>query len=97
VDRCEKMIKRNLNGGNVPSSTKAEETDYIINGKNVMKLPASGACSFAFQLLDMLFSKEELGKSLVYQARKSDKPALDETRIEKLMFLVNKRYGDKDD
>jgi len=72
-------------------------TDYVINGKNVMKLPASGACSFAFQLLDMLFSKEELGKSLVYQARKSDKPALDETRIEKLMFLVNKRYGDKDD
>lgn len=48
----------------------AEEGDYLINRKNVMRLPASGPYNFGFQLLDMLFTKEELRKSLLYVAKK---------------------------
>jgi len=55
-----------------------------------MGMPASGPYNFAFQLLDMMFEKEELGKSLMYAS-------LDETKVERLLFLINKCYGHKDD
>ena len=45
----------------------------------------------------MLFTKDELGKSLLYQAKKSDKPALDAAKVERLMLFVSKRYEDRDD
>ena len=101
VDRCEKMLKHlieTLRGGNIPTSNAEEDDCIFINGKNVMRLSApGGAYQFGFQLLDMLFTKEELGKSLLYEAKsKSNKPALDPARVEKLLFLVNKRFGDKD-
>jgi len=33
----------------------------------------------------------------MYATKKSEKPGLDESKVEKLLFLVNKRYGHKDD
>jgi len=33
----------------------------------------------------------------MYATKKSEKPALDEAKVEKLLFLVNKCYGHKDD
>jgi len=33
-------------------------TVYVIKGKNVMRMPASGPYNFAFQLLDMMFKKK---------------------------------------
>jgi len=53
-----------------------------------MRLPASGAYTFAFQILDMLFSKEELGKSLVYETKKSDKPLLSPKLLAIAIFLI---------
>ena len=67
------------------------------DGKNVMRIRATGPYNFGSQLLDMLFTRDELGKSLLYQAKKSDKPALDAVKVERLMLLVSKHYGDRDD
>ena len=51
--------------------------DTTINGINVMHLPARDAYAFGLQLLDILFTKEELGSSLLMKSKKSDKPGLD--------------------
>lgn len=71
VDRCEKMLKYLIDtlneGSTMMKSEQHEDSEYIINGKNVMRIPVSGPYSFGFQLLDMLFTKEELGKSLLYK------------------------------
>ena len=86
--------------GDIPSSsvtTNNDDPDNFINGKNVMRIRATGAYAFGFQLLDMLFSKEELGKSLLFQTKKSNKPALNHAKVERLISLVNKRFGHKDD
>lgn len=62
-----------------------------------MRIRATEPYNFGFQLLDMLFTREELAKSLLYKTKKSDKPALDAAKVERLIFLVNKRYKSKDD
>lgn len=86
------------NCSNQPNSSSiSDNSDYLIKGKNVMRMPASGANNFAFQLLDMMFDKEELCKSLMYATKKSEKPGLDQTKVARLLFLVDKRYGHKDD
>lgn len=50
--------------------------------------------SFGLLLLDMLFTKDELADSLLFQSPKSMKSALDTQRVQRLIGLVNKRYGD---
>ena len=47
----------------------------------------------ALQLLDMLFSKEELSSALLFKSKKSENPALDKERVEKLLSYVEKRFG----
>lgn len=78
-------------------AVKVESTegsgDTIINGVNIMRLPSRDAYSFALQLLDMLFSKEELSSALLFKSKKSEKPGLDKTRVEKLLSYVQRRYG----
>ena len=69
-------------------------SEDTIDGINVMTIPSRDAYSFALQLMDMLFTKDELAQSLLFQSSKSDKEALDPKRVQKLISLVNKRYGD---
>ena len=59
--------------------------DKTVKGINVMKLPTRDAYSFALQLLDLLFTKEEQAGSLMF---KSEKPALDEQKVAQLIELV---------
>ncbi len=65
-----------------------------VNGINVMVLPARDAYAFALQLMDMLFTKEELFSSLLMKSKKSTKPPLDKTRVQRLIMLVEKRFND---
>ena len=62
VEKCKKILEYIIE--------RWDEGDYIINGKNVMKIPVAGLYNFSFQLLDMLFTKEELAKSLLYKSKK---------------------------
>jgi len=48
-----------------------------VGGINVSLLPAKDVYAYALILLDTLFSKEELSKSLMFKTTKSSKPALD--------------------
>ena len=66
-----------------------------INGRNVMRLPARDAYAFALLLMDAMFSKEELSVSLLYKSDKSKKPGLDEEKVNHMMRLVEKRFGEK--
>ena len=74
---------------------KKEEagSDALINGINVLRLPARDAYAFALQLLDVLFTKEELASSLLFKSKESEKPGLDKARVKQLMTLVDKRFG----
>ena len=69
--------------------------DNEIDGINVMTVPSRDAYSFGLQLMDMMFTKDELEKSLLFPSAKSDKPALDKKKVQRIIALVNKRYGDK--
>ena len=63
-----------------PSAAATEEQqEYFINGRNVMNIPATNGYSFGLKLLDIVFTREELGRSLIYPA-KSTRPALDKEK-----------------
>ena len=66
-----------------------------INGINVMRIPSRDAYSFGLQLMDVLFTKEELASSLLFKSKKSEKPGLDGERVQRLLGLLDKRYGDQ--
>lgn len=71
---------------------KKEDPENTVGGVNLMRLSSRDAYSFALQLLDILFTKEELASSLLFQSKKSDKPGLDQERVEKLLNFVERRY-----
>ena len=73
------------------SSLEAKGDDYV-NGINVMLLPTKGPYKFGLMLLNMLFTKEELARSLIYKSPKSTKAGLDEARVAQLMTLISKRF-----
>lgn len=56
------------------------------NGINLMnaKAPPKEPHKCALNLLDMLFQKQELGEGILFQSRRSNKPALDEARVSKM-------------
>ena len=58
-----------------------------------MRVNARDAYAFALQILDMLFTKDELAVSLLFKSKKSEKPGLDKDRVEKLLKCLEKRYG----
>ena len=104
VDRCEKMLQCLIDtinvGGDGASFTASAEpvnSEFIINGKKNMRIPATGPYNFGFQLLDMLFTKDELSKSLLRKTPRSSKLALDEEKVQRLLYLVEKRYSDRSD
>lgn len=62
------------------------------NGINVLRIPARDVYAYGLHLMDTYFSREELGKSLLFESKKSEKPGLDETKVCKIfgkLFDVN--------
>ncbi len=65
----EAAVLKLISQSNAPSSVK-EESDIngsdasMINGMNITRLPTRDAYSYGLQLIDLLFTKEELGSSL---------------------------------
>lgn len=87
------LVKNNVVGHGSQVIKTESEGDVVVNGINIMRLPSRDAYSFALQLMDMLFSKEELSSALLFKSKKSAKPGLDKERVEKLLSYVEKRYG----
>ena len=77
-------------GASFTASAEPVNSEFIINGKNTMRIPATGLYNFGFQLLYMLFTKDELSKSLLYKTPRSSKLALDEEKVQRLLHLVEK-------
>ena len=71
-----------------PADVKQE-----INGISVSRLPTRDAYSHGLRLLDILFTKEELAGSLLFSSKKSNKPGLDSQKVEQLLNLIERRYG----
>lgn len=74
-----------------------DESEFTINGVSIFQVPARDVYSFGLTLLDMLFSREELGKSLLLPTSKSSKPGLDKDRVDKLFACIKRRFGTKYD
>ena len=68
----------------------------MVNGVDVSSLPAKDAYNYALILLGTLFTKEELGSSLMYHSTKRHKPGLDPKRVKKLLYLVQRCYTPKE-
>ena len=68
--------------GNNPSAP-AVPSRHMINGQNVMTMCTRDGYSFGLNLMDMLFTPEELSGYLVYQPKstKSSKNGLDRVRV----------------
>ena len=58
-----------------------------------MRIPSRDAYSFGLQLLDILFTKEKCYVSLLFKSKKSTKPGLDHERVEKMLRLIERRFG----
>ncbi len=78
------------------TTPKKETNDVIINGVNILRIPSRDVYAYALSLLDILFSKEELSQSLLFQSKKSKKSALDPERVQKLLDSVEMKYGEWD-
>ena len=71
-----------------------EEEILSFNGKpvNVNRIPASDEYKYGLRLMDVLFSKEEMARSLLFESkRKCDKPGLDKERVSIMLNLIDKR------
>ena len=47
-------------GASILPSAEPVNSEFIVNGRNVMRLRATGPYNFGSQLLDMFFTKDEL-------------------------------------
>ena len=56
-----------------------------VNGLNLLKLHAGNVLAYGCILLDVLFTRSELKESLLFAAKKSEKPALDRKKVELLL------------
>lgn len=83
-----------LKSSNGSSAACSEPSAILINGVNVMQIPSRDAYSFALTLMDVLFTKEELGSSLLFQSKKSNKPGLESEKVAQILNCVQRRYKD---
>eukprot|EP00731_Ephydatia_muelleri_P010460 Em0005g1046a len=80
----------------IPCSSAIKQEDasmYMVNGVNVLHLPAKTPYLFGLQLLDMLFSRAELSSSLLFKSTKSERGVLDPTKVSRIIDIMNKRYN----
>ena len=56
-------------------------------------LPSWDAYAYRLRLVDSLFTKEELGASLLFASKKSQKPGLKTSKVEQLLNLIKNNMG----
>ena len=72
----------------------ASKQELTIKGINVRRLHADCPYAYGLQLMDVLFTKEEMAGSLLLESKLSTKPALDKERVNKLFKLIEDKFKD---
>ncbi|XP_065904959.1 uncharacterized protein [Dysidea avara] len=70
--------------------------NHLINGRNIMLMPTRDEYQFSLDLIGMIFRKEELANGLCFVNKRSTKPPLDQTKVERIVGLVVERYPHAD-
>lgn len=76
VEKLERMIgkmermKAVAKEGPCHDNVKEEAADHVVNGRNIMRIHSRDAYSYGLQLMDMMFTKEELASSLLFKSKK---------------------------
>ena len=78
VDKILQLLSTNQLSTASATSIPPED---IINGIDIIHMPCRDGYQFGLDLLDMLFTPEELARSLVYKSKKSNKDALDKDKV----------------
>lgn len=79
-------ILRLLTSGQSSRTATAVPSEDLVNEIDVIHMPTRDAYSFGLELLDMLFTPEELAQSLVYKSRRSNKDGLDKDKVSYISF-----------
>ena len=69
-----------------------KETKFLYKGVNINRISAASPYAYGLQLMDMLFDKEELRTSLLFESKKSEKLCLDKERVAKLFELIEDKF-----
>ena len=85
LDRIAKLL---MNKGD------ASKQELIIKGVNVRRLHADCPYGYGLQLMDVLFTKEEMAGSLLLESKLSTKPGLDKEHVNKLFELIEDKFKD---
>ena len=98
VEKIEKMVEklsRKMKDNSKPGGSNIKEDDQsvIINGVDVLRIPAKDEYSYGLRLMEVLFTKKEMSESLLFQSKKSDRKALDTEKVSQLFDLVDRRYS----
>ena len=97
VEKMERGVVQILNElkkmGSSGSPSEVKSESEIINGINVLRIPSRDAYSYGLHLMEVLFTKEEMATSLLFASKKSEKQPLDRERVEKMLSLIEQRYG----
>ena len=95
MDKIMELLQNERSGEHSQEvATVKAEGESMANGVNVMRIPSRDAYAFGLQVMDILFSKEELSISLLFKSKKSEKPGLESDRVAKLLGFIDKKYGD---
>ena len=62
---------------------------FQVDGVNLLRIPAKDVNAYGRALLDLLFTKQEQKTSIVMKSKKSSKPPLDQSRVEKMFGKIN--------
>lgn len=66
----------------------------IVNGTNVFKIPFKDPYCYGLQLMDIIFSKQELADSPLFKSSRSERLALDQKRVGQLLDIMERRCGE---
>ena len=99
VEKLEKAInklveQRTSFKPSVKEEERVEEEEESIL-KAVRRSHARDAYSYGLQIMDVLFTKEELCKLLLFDSKKSIKPGLDKKKVEEMLGEIDRKFGDK--
>ncbi|KAL5497383.1 hypothetical protein EMCRGX_G002517 [Ephydatia muelleri] len=94
----ESRIEQRLD--NIEKELKDIKTILLQNGSrneepevDLTAINADTPYSAALSLLDMMFTQEELRKSLLMKSKKSSRPGLPEDRVRKMIDCLKKKFG----
>ena len=70
-----------------------ENDEALHNGIDLRRVYRSNPYTYGLNLMDALFDKDKLSKSLLFGSKKSDKPGLDKGRVKMLFETIEKFKG----